>query len=295
LSKKIRQLFIPDEGKLLVSADYASQEPRLQAEIAYRIQAPGASALVQAYRDNPELSLHEYVRDLCNAALKAKGETPFLEKHHAKPINLGIPYGSGKRKVAAQISDDVSIGEQVYDTYVAAFPSVLWSRDYFDKMGRETGAVQTLFGRKSRFDRWQVDVYRAARLMRWSAEETAKKKVEFSTISGTLAEIREKYPSYPLSRCQTYAGLNRVIQGSAADQTKLAMMRMYYLHNTVPLIQVHDEILFQVGDLERVESIVQGAMNEAVKLVVPVVTEYEVYAAGWCSEVLKKGVLVNAT
>jgi DNA polymerase I-like protein with 3'-5' exonuclease and polymerase domains len=303
LTKLVRQIFVPSAGKKLVSADYASQEPRIQAHLAVILNAPGGEGLQKAYLDNPELSLHEYVRDLCNEALSAMGEEPFMQKHHAKPINLGIPYGSGKKKVAAQISPDPAIGGKVYDLYVEAFPSILWLRNYQQKEADRLGYSLTIFGRKSRFSEYETDTYGMKRKYRldddgFNALSKATKGIVGSPLFiqewfETLAP--EPFKGLPplLKRSRTYSALNRVVQGSGADQTKLAMSRMYYLCGILPLIQVHDEIVFEISDeeLHRVPEIIDVAMNKAVTLKVPIVTEYEVFEDGWYSKVIECGKL----
>jgi DNA polymerase I-like protein with 3'-5' exonuclease and polymerase domains len=86
--------------------------------------------------------------------------------------------------------------------------------------------------------------------------------------------INEHGPTTRLRRAYTYKALNRLIQASAADMTKKAMVDIHKLGIT-PLIQIHDEIAVSVSSKEQVESIVD-AMENAVPLGVPNKVDVEI-------------------
>jgi DNA polymerase I-like protein with 3'-5' exonuclease and polymerase domains len=73
---------------------------------------------------------------------------------------------------------------------------------------------------------------------------------------------------FPLKRAYTYKALNRLIQGSAADQTKKAMVDIYEQLGVVPLIQVHDELDCSVKNEKEVKNI-KEIMENCVELRVP--------------------------
>ena len=78
-----------------------------------------------------------------------------------------------------------------------------------------------------------------------------------------------------------YKSLNGAIQGSAADQMKTAMHRLYYQHDILPLAQIHDELGVSVpkGD-EPTRKLIVKEMVEAVELRVPVIVEGG-YGSSW--------------
>ena len=78
-----------------------------------------------------------------------------------------------------------------------------------------------------------------------------------------------------MKRAGTYRALNRLIQGSAADQTKKAMVDLWNNHGIVPMIQIHDELNISVADETQVKEI-KDTMESAVELHVPVKCEAKI-------------------
>jgi DNA polymerase I-like protein with 3'-5' exonuclease and polymerase domains len=76
-----------------------------------------------------------------------------------------------------------------------------------------------------------------------------------------------------IKRAFTYKALNRLIQGSAADMTKISMVNLYK-EGIVPHIQIHDELDVSVESPEQAEKIIE-IMEQAVKLEVPNKVDYE--------------------
>jgi DNA polymerase I-like protein with 3'-5' exonuclease and polymerase domains len=85
--------------------------------------------------------------------------------------------------------------------------------------------------------------------------------------------IRELGLETLLKRSFTYKALNRLIQGSAADMTKLAMLDLWK-EGLVPHLQIHDELDFSVRSEEEAEIIIDRMVN-CVELKVPLVVDYE--------------------
>lgn len=92
LGRICRQIFIPDEGETWVSADFGSQESRLQVHYAVLLNSPGADHIAQAWREDPTLSFHSKVAEITG-----------LTKHQAKQINLGLSYGMGQAKLCKSL------------------------------------------------------------------------------------------------------------------------------------------------------------------------------------------------
>ena len=87
-----------------------------------------------------------------------------------------------------------------------------------------------------------------------------------ANIPPIYAQIRREYGE-PLKRAFTYKALNRLIQGSAADMTKKAMVALYE-NGIVPHIQIHDEVNISVESDKQAEDIIK-IMESAINLEVP--------------------------
>ena len=80
-------------------------------------------------------------------------------------------------------------------------------------------------------------------------------------------------PTTRLKRAFTYKALNRLIQASAADMTKKAMVQLHKM-GKLPLLQIHDELAMSVTSLEEAQEIAK-VMENAVLLEVPNVCDIE--------------------
>ena len=88
-----------------------------------------------------------------------------------------------------------------------------------------------------------------------------------------IKQVRKIIGQNPTRRAFTYKALNRLIQGSAADMTKKAMVELYK-EGIVPHIQVHDELdISVINDLEAAK--IKDIMENAVDLEVPNKVDYE--------------------
>ena len=111
-------------------------------------------------------------------------------------------------------------------------------------------ADRTLLGRKCRFHLWEPTSLVQANLPYDEA------LTEYAGINGT-----------GIRRAFTYKALNRLIQGSAADQTKKAMLDCYN-EGLTPMLTVHDELCFNIDGTEQAEQI-KNIMETGVELKVP--------------------------
>jgi DNA polymerase I-like protein with 3'-5' exonuclease and polymerase domains len=110
------------------------------------------------------------------------------------------------------------------------------------------GFIRSLLGRKCRFDLWEPNLFVSSRALQ---KEQA------------LVEYGDN-----IKRAYTYRALNRLIQASAADQTKASMAAIYKETKKIPLVQIHDELAFSVADQKEAEDLCK-IMEEAVELEVP--------------------------
>ena len=215
----VRSLFLPEEGELWASNDFSSQEPRLLVHYASLLDLPGADTMVTAYRTNPDTDFHQMVADMAGIKRKA-----------AKTIGLGLMYGMGVAKLATQLDLTHDEAKELIDTFHKKVPflkgtvNAVMRRIDAPAAG---GAIRTLLGRKCRFPLWEPMQYGVNKALPY--EQAA-------------AQYGPR-----IKRAGTYKGLNRLIQGSAADQTKMAMIALHEAGENL-LLQVHDELVISVKD-----------------------------------------------
>ena len=237
----IRSLFLPEEGYQWGSFDYSQQEPRLVVHYASSIGEgyEGSQELVEAYT-NANADFHQTVADLVG-----------IDRKQAKTIGLGLMYGMGKNKLANMLGLDFQEANNLISKFNRKAPFVKLLSDRCMKKANEEGVIRTKLGRKCRFEMWEP------------------KDFGIHTPE-TFENASAKYGRGNIKRAFTYKALNRLIQGSAADQTKQALLSCYEL-GYLPLLQIHDELCFNVLK-EDVNKIVK-AMEDCVKLNVPSVVD----------------------
>jgi DNA polymerase I-like protein with 3'-5' exonuclease and polymerase domains len=235
----VRSLFLPEEGDLWASNDFSSQEPRLLVHYASLLDLPGAESMVAAYRENPETDFHQMVADMASIGRK-----------QAKTIGLGMMYGMGKAKLAAQLDLHIGEADELITKFHHGVPFLKGTVNAVMKRidsPTSNGAIRTLLGRKCRFPLWEP--------MEWGVNKALPRE----------QAVVEYGPR--IKRSGTYKGLNRLIQGSAADQVKAAMVALHKagFHS---MLQVHDELALSVKDRAEAEAAAE-IMAAAVKLEVP--------------------------
>ncbi|MDH5531430.1 MAG: DNA polymerase, partial [Paracoccaceae bacterium] len=161
-----------------------------------------------------------------------------------KAINFGVIYGISGFGLARNLRIPRAEAQAFIDTYFERFPQI---KDYMDgtvAFAKEHGFVQTLFGRKIH-----------------------------------TPEINAKGPHAGFAK---RAAINAPIQGAAADVIRRAMIRMPAAIAGIPakmLLQVHDELLFEVDEsavddlIAAARKVMEGAANPAVHLDVPLVVD----------------------
>lgn len=241
----VRGLFLPEEGCMWAANDFSSQEPRLLVHYASLLDLPGADSMVSAYHANPRTDFHQMVADMANIKRKA-----------AKTIGLGLMYGMGKQKLANSLDLPIDEAEDLIRNFHQNVPFL---RGTVDAVMRRIenrasgGAIRTLLGRKCRFPLWEPT--------EWGVHKALP-----------YEEAAAKY-GQRIKRAMTYKGLNRLIQGSAADQTKRALIKLDQAGFTL-LLQVHDEIALSVKSIEEAKEAAH-IMATAVDLAVPSVVDVE--------------------
>jgi DNA polymerase I-like protein with 3'-5' exonuclease and polymerase domains len=244
LGPKIRSLFIPEEGHRWGVFDYSQQEPRLVVHYAALQNLYGAGEVLDAYNDG-DADFHSIVAEMAD-----------IPRDQAKTINLGLFYGMGKNKLQAELGVSKEKANGLFKQYHNKVPFVKQLMDNVMQRAQEAGKVRTLLGRLCRFHLWEPNQFGIHKALPHDAALT------------------EHGPG--IKRAYTYKALNKLIQGSAADMTKKAMIELYK-EGIIPHIQVHDELDISVdGNEEKIIEI----MENAVKLEVPNKVDYE-FGSNW--------------
>ena len=242
---KIRSLFIPEEGQQWGSFDYSQQEPRMTVHYAASIGDgyEGSNELVTAYQ-NSQADFHQTVADLVG-----------IERTQAKTIGLGLMYGMGKNKLSLQLGLSKEEAQELISKYNKKVPFVKMLSDRCMTTASEKGVIRTKRGRKCRFDKWETRDFGLH---------------QAETYDNAVA----KYGRDNIKRAFTYKALNRLIQGSSADQTKQAMLNCAQAGH-LPILQIHDELCFNIKDKKHAEEI-KNIMESAIEFKVPSVTDFKI-------------------
>ena len=249
----IRSLFLPEEGDHWAAIDYSQQEPRILVHYAHiygehrGLALRGVEEFVNGYRNDPDMDFHTMVSEMAN-----------IPRKQAKTINLGMMYGMGVAKLADQLDIEAEEAKSLVAQYHDRVPFVKGlmqgvMRHLDSKQSK--GVIRSLEGRRCRFDMWESKSFGMTKALPYS-------------------EAVEEYGPNMLKRAYTYKALNRLIQASAADMTKKAMVDLYQMGH-LPMLQVHDELCMSVKSREEAESIAK-VMEDAVPLEVPSKCDVEV-------------------
>jgi DNA polymerase I-like protein with 3'-5' exonuclease and polymerase domains len=241
LGPRIRSLFIPEEGHTWGCFDYSQQEPRLVVHYSILQNLYGVDEVLEAYKEG-NADFHDIVADMAE-----------IPRSQAKTINLGLFYGMGKNKLQAELGVSKEKAENLFRQYHNKVPFVKQLMDNVMHRAQDSGKIRTLLGRLCRFHLWEPNQFGIHKAL---PHEQA---------------LAEHGPG--IKRAYTYKALNRLIQGSAADMTKKAMIELHK-EGIIPHIQVHDELDISIKNKEQVE-LVKSVMEEAVSLEVPNKVDYE--------------------
>jgi len=251
----IRSLFIPEEGHTWGCFDYSQQEPRLVVHYA-ATKFKGdeeVTEIVNRFQNN-SIDFHQTVADMAN-----------ISRTQAKTINLGLFYGMGKAKLQAELGISTKDeATKLFNKYHDSVPFVKDLSDAISRDGAAFGYIKTFGGRRCRFNKWEIAEWNAGKLVPPMSKPDAEAAYFKKYPEATKPNIRRAY---------TYKALNKLIQGSAADMTKQAMLDLYK-EGIVPHIQIHDELDISVESSAQAEKIVK-IMENAVTLKIPNKVDYE--------------------
>jgi DNA polymerase I-like protein with 3'-5' exonuclease and polymerase domains len=247
LGPMIRSLFLPEVDHKWGCFDYSQQEPRLVVHYAATTEPicfdESVTKIVDEFKNN-SVDFHKTVADMAG-----------ISRTQAKTINLGLFYGMGKAKLQAELGLNTKAeAEKLFNQYHDNVPFVKELMNKTSQFAQTSGSIGTLLGRRCRFNKWEPATFGMHTPM-------------------TFEEAERTYGRGRIRRAMTYKALNKLIQGSAADMTKKAMLDLYN-EGIIPHIQIHDELDISVIDDNHAKKIVE-IMENAVTLAIPNKVDYE--------------------
>jgi DNA polymerase-1 len=220
--KRVRTLYVAEPDCLLGKADYSAQEPRLQVHYALLQKLAGSQEALDAFLAG--IKMYTFFE-------KATG----LPYATCKMLCLGIAYGMQSKTMSEKLGVSKDDCDRIMDNFDQKAPFLRQLFEATQRVAKKRGYIRTIMGRRARFDLWDAG---------WDQENNRPSK------SYTLEEAREKYGNIQLNRSYTYKALNRLVQGSAGDMSKLAMVRAYEAGLDIRL-PVHDEIVANIESPEQ--------------------------------------------
>lgn len=280
-NNEIRKMFRASDGYVLLSSDYSAQEPRITAHMSKD------EKMIKAYRDGKDLYVeiasiaYNLPYDECKES-RADGTKNSKGKERrsaAKAIVLGICYGKGVAAIGEDLGVSKKKAQEIYDKVMVSFPGLRQLMEDSENMARDLGFVTTVWGRKRRLPNMQLPPYEFSyidgvpkdfdplfddeeefedgvlevdeetkqrylnqlnRTYSWKEKENIKARAK---EQGILIKDNGGYIAEATRQC-----VNSRIQGSAADQTKLAMIAVGNDKKLKDLgfrllLAVHDELI----------------------------------------------------
>lgn len=232
--REIRRAFTAsDDDHVFLSADYSQVELRLMAHFSEDEQ------LIQAFKRGDDI----HTATAAKIFKVDQQEVTSDMRRKAKTANFGIIYGISAFGLADRLGIPRKEAKEIIDGYFDNFPGVKKYMDDCIAHARQTGYVETLWGRRRQLD----DINSRNSIVRGVAERNA---------------------------------INAPIQGTAADIIKIAMINIHKEMNDLKLqskmiLQVHDELNFDVllPELETMKELVKRCMENACELKVPLVAD----------------------
>jgi DNA polymerase I-like protein with 3'-5' exonuclease and polymerase domains len=270
----LRSLFIPEQGCNWGTFDYSQQEPRLVAHYALKFGLPSVNTIADSYENDPSTDFHKIVAEMAS-----------IPRSQAKTINLGLFYGMGKAKLQGELGVSKEKSEELFSKYHGQAPFVKQLMSKVMKAAESRGQIKTLLGRRCRFPKYEP-ILRGADWGTYVPPEDDERMRELQEMGPHLKDfegniIKDKdgnpkknyWHQNSTRRAFTYKALNKLIQGSAADMTKKAMVDLYK-EGLIGHIQIHDELDFSIESESQADKIKQ-IMEQAVNLEVPNKVDYE--------------------
>lgn len=251
---KIRALFIPEDGEQWGRHDWSQIEYRFLAHYA---RGPGSREVRARYMNDPTTDFHDMTQSLIKDVTGV-----LLERKPVKNINFGLCYGMGKPKLTKDLGLSDEAGDTLFRAYHTGVPFVKATYEAAQQQAATTGQIKTVLGRYARFPLWEP---------------------VFGTGPALPREAAEARYGGRIRRAFTHKTLNRLLQGSAADLMKTAMVEIDKAGVEVVLgpmlLTCHDETGHSVPRTRAGQDAlddVRHIMETCMKLRVPIIAEQSV-------------------
>ncbi|MEL7038059.1 MAG: DNA polymerase I [Cyanobacteria bacterium J06592_8] len=247
-SRQIRQAFVPEEGWLLVSADYSQIELRILAHLS------NEPTLLEAYQNNRD------VHTVTAQFLFEKEEVTSDERRFGKTINFGVIYGMGALRFSREMKVSTARAKEFIERFNQQYQQVFEYLEEQKKKAISQGYVTTLLERRRYFN----------------FESSSLRNLFGTPIADINLDDLKKIGQYDAQLLR--AAANAPIQGSSADIIKIAMVKVRDVlrnYKTRLLLQVHDELVFEVPpeEWEELQHEIKQTMENAIQLNVPLKVE----------------------
>jgi DNA polymerase I-like protein with 3'-5' exonuclease and polymerase domains len=253
--------------------DYSQQEYRLTAHFAAVCKVRGGAEAARQFVDDPDLDFHEMVAGLTG-----------FTRAKAKIQNFALLYGQGIDATAAGLGVSVEEAKEVRAQVEKKAPFGPALDEYARGRAQNKGFLKLLDGARVRFDEWEGGWIDKSE---WQRAKDQHLPMEPCTLEE--ARKRKANPNHPwskttLRRSGVRKALNRLIQGSAARQTKMAI-RVCAREKLYPILQMHDELDHDEDSDAKINR-VSEIMRTVVELRVPMKVDAGI-AGNWAEAKMK--------
>ena len=226
LGRLLRKVFVPEDGFVLLDADYSQIELRVLAHMS------GDEKLIEAYRE---------AQDIHRLTASQVFHIPFdevtsLQRRNAKAVNFGIVYGISSFGLSQDLSITRKEAAEYIEKYFETYPKIKGFLDNMVEDGKEQGYVTTMFGRRR-----PIPELKSSNFMQRSFGERVAMN---SPIQGTAADIIK-------------IAMNRVFE--RLEEEKLESRLILQVHDEL-LIEA------KIGEEEKVAEILKEEMKGAAAL-----------------------------
>jgi DNA polymerase I-like protein with 3'-5' exonuclease and polymerase domains len=245
----VRSLFIPFEGDKWFKGDLSQQEPRIALHYAYVLKLAGAAKARDIYLNDPTSDFHTIVMNMVNAVRNEP-----IDRDQSKTIGLGKMYGMGGGKMAKSLAMPLLKAKNLMSDYDRGFPWVKELLNYCAEVADKRGYVKTILGRRRRFNMWEPPYFQRGKF----------------PIVGKKAAI-QAYGA--VRRAHLHKAMNSVVQGSAAEQMKKALV-LLHSEGIKLLVTLYDEIGASISS-EREAKLIKEITENAIPFEVPHLMKYK--------------------
>jgi DNA polymerase I-like protein with 3'-5' exonuclease and polymerase domains len=242
----LRALFLPEVGTQWLRFDWSQIEYRLLTHFA---RGPGAEDARLMYLNDPTTDFHDMTAKITQ-----------LDRKPAKNINFGLVYGMSEVTLAGHLGRPLHEAKEMFGIYHTKMPFVKYTYDAVGNAAKNRGYIKTILNRRRRFEQWEP------------SRGKQQPPLDYEAARAAYGAIRRAY---------THKALNSLLQGSAADLMKLALVMIwdeglldddFILH-----LLVHDEFDFSMPPgYEARAWRIKEIMEHCMELKVPILAEVEV-------------------